>query len=211
MENKTVSQWMQELASKKGKYTGGSAASTVAAISVSLAQFIFELQSGKKRYSDQELMIQAGIKKAAQLQKDFLKLVEKDVDAFQPVLPVYRMPQKTQEEKEIREKKLDESLADASKPPYEMMLKLDETINLYQQLAQLDLAGSLVVDIIIGLDIAIAALKSSKNSSVVNIDGITNVELKKTLTKKVKDQYQESLKKAKAIQQAAQTMLDEGG
>ena len=63
----------------------------------------------------------------------------------------------------------------------------------------------------IGLDIAIAALKSSKNSSVVNIDGITNVELKKTLTKKVKDQYQESLKKAKAIQQAAQTMLDEGG
>lgn len=92
-----------------------------------------------------------------------------------------------------------------------MMLKLDETINLYQQLAQLDLAGSLVVDIIIGLDIAIAALKSSKNSSVVNIDGITNVELKKTLTKKVKDQYQESLKKAKAIQQAAQTMLDEGG
>ena len=51
MKNKTVLQWTRELGSKDGKYTGGSAASVVAAISVSLAQFIFELQAGKKKIS----------------------------------------------------------------------------------------------------------------------------------------------------------------
>ncbi len=123
MENKTLASWMQELASKDGKYTGGSAASSVAAISVSLAQFIFELQAGKKRYAAQEESIQAGIKKAASLQKDLLELIETDASAFEPVLPLYRLPQKTEEEKAIREEKLNQGLAAASKPPYEMMLK----------------------------------------------------------------------------------------
>lgn len=207
MENKTLASWMQELASKDGKYTGGSAASSVAAISVSLAQFIFELQVGKKRYATQEESIQAGIKKAASLQKDLLELIEIDASAFEPVLPLYRLPQKTEEEKAIREQKLNQGLAEASKPPYEMMLKLEETVDLYQQLSQLNLAGSLKVDIVIGLDIAIAALKSSKNSSMINIVGITDEGLKTELTEKVEAIYQRVMQEAKRIKKEVESSI----
>lgn len=208
MKNKTVAQWMQELAAKDGKYTGGSAASAVAAISVSLAQFIFELQVGKKRFAHQAPMIQAGIKKASELQVDFLDLAEKDAVAFEPVLPLYRLPSNTQEERDLREQKLNEGLIAASKPPYEMMGKLADTVALYEQLAQLELAGSLVVDIVIGLDIAIAALKSSKNSSLINIEGITDSQLKKELTEKVEKQYQSTLEKAKKVQEIAKASIN---
>ena len=207
MENKTLASWMQELASKDGKYTGGSAASSVAAISVSLAQFIFELQVGKKRYATQEESIQAGIKKAASLQKDLLELIEIDASAFEPVLPLYHLPQKTEEEKAIREQKLNQGLAEASKPPYEMMLKLEETVDLYQQLSQLNLAGSLKVDIVIGLDIAIAALKSSKNSSMINIVGITDEGLKTELTEKVEAIYQRVMQEAKRIKKEVESSI----
>lgn len=208
MENKTLRTWMQELASKDGKYTGGSAASSVAAISVSLAQFIFELQAGKKRYEKQEEHIQAGIRKAASLQNDLLELIEIDASAFEPVLPLYRLPQKTADEKAIREEKLNAGLAGASQPPYEMMLKIAETVDLYEQLEGLNLAGSLKVDVVIGLDIAIAALKSSKNSSMINIVGITDEELKKELTEKVEKFYQKTLEKAKEIKKRTESSID---
>ncbi len=208
MENKTLRTWMQELASKDGKYTGGSAASSVAAISVSLAQFIFELQAGKKRYEKQEEHIQAGIRKAASLQNDLLELIEIDASAFEPVLPLYRLPQKTADEKAIREEKLNAGLAGASQPPYEMMRKIAETVDLYEQLEGLNLAGSLKVDVVIGLDIAIAALKSSKNSSMINIVGITDEELKKELTEKVEKFYQKTLEKAKEIKKRTESSID---
>lgn len=208
MKNKTVAQWMQELAAKDGKYTGGSAASAVAAISVSLAQFIFELQAGKKRFAHQEQLIQAGIQKASKLQVDFLDLAEKDAVAFEPVLPLYRLPSNTPEERELREQKLNEGLVAASKPPYEMMCKLADTVELYEQLAHLDLAGSLIIDIVIGLDIAIAALKSSKNSSLINIDGITDAKLKKEMTNKVEKLYQTTLEKAEKVQQIAKSVIN---
>ena len=208
MENKTLRTWMQELASKDGKYTGGSAASSVAAISVSLAQFIFELQAGKKRYAEQEDLIQAGIKKAASLQNDLLELIEIDARAFEPVLPLYRLPQNTAEEKAIRKEKLNAGLAKAAEPPYEMMQKIAETVELYEQLDGLNLAGSLKVDIVIGLDIAIAALKSSKNSSMINIHGITDYEIKQQLTEKVEEFYQQTLKKAKEIKKRTESSID---
>lgn len=207
MKNKTVSTWMQELASKDGKYTGGSAASTVAAISASLAQFIFELQLGKKKYADEQELIQEGIKKSARLQDELLDLVDIDAEAFEPVLPLYRLPNDTDEEKAYRRKKLNEGLADASTPPYEMMEKLSEIVDLYDELSQLDLAGSLVMDIIIGLDIVIAGLKSSKNSSMINVVGITNPTMKAELTEKVMTCYENRLKKAKELkEQVKKTM-----
>lgn len=208
MKNKTVSTWMHELASKDGKYTGGSAASSVAAISASLAQFIFELQAGKKRFVNQEDQIQAGIKKAATLQEDFLDLVDIDAEAFEPVLPLYRLPQDTQEEKAYRKKKLNEGLVDASIPPYEMMLKLAEVVDLYEELSELNLAGSLVMDIIIGLDIAIAGLKSSKNSSMINVVGITNTNLKAEHTEKVMTCYESRLKKAEKLKKQVKKTMD---
>lgn len=208
MKDKTVASWLHELASKDGKYTGGSAASIVAAISASLAQFIFELQAGKKRFAAKEELIQKGIQQAAQLQKEFIELVDLDSKVFEPVLPLYRLPQNTEEEKEYRRQKLDEGLANASNPPYEMMVRLAEVVDLYEELCQLDLAGLLVMDIIIGLDIAIAALKSSKNSSMINVVGITDSVMQAELTEKVTKQYQSTLKKAQRIKKhVEETMI----
>ncbi|MDN6730578.1 MAG: cyclodeaminase/cyclohydrolase family protein, partial [Atopostipes suicloacalis] len=166
MKNKTVSNWTKELASKEGKYTAGSAVSVVAAISASLAGFIFNLQAGKEKYLDQESQIQAGIKKAHSLNQELLELSEQDADAFRPVIPLYNLPQNTVEERVIRKQNINEGLMNASKPPFKIILKIDETMDLYEELINLNLEGSIVEDITIGLDIAIAAIKSAKTSSM---------------------------------------------
>lgn len=199
MKNKTVSNWTRELASKDGKYTGGSTVAMIAAVSASLAQFIFELQSGKKRFKNKENQIQKGIKKARSLNKDLLELAEIDADAFNPVLSLYKLPKDTEEEKVIREKKLNEGLANASKPPFKMILKIDETVNLYQQLVDLELKGTIVEDITIGLNIALAAVKNAKISSMINIKDISEQEFKEEITVKVEEQYQMTLNKIEKL------------
>ncbi|MDN6161840.1 MAG: cyclodeaminase/cyclohydrolase family protein [Atopostipes sp.] len=199
MKDKTVLNWTQELASKEGKYTGGSAASVVAAISTSLARFIFNLQAGKEKYKEKEDQIQEGIKKANQLNQDLLELSEIDAEAFDPVLPLYKLPRDTEEEKKIREKKIDEGLMHASEPPFKMIVKMEETVDLYQQLIELELKGTIAQDITIGLNIAIAAIESAKISSMINVEGISNKELKTKKTEEVMNQYRKTLNKAEKL------------
>lgn len=195
MKNKTVLQWTQELASKDGKYTGGSAASMVAAISVSLAQFIFELQVGKKQYQNQQVEIQESIQKANRLNELFLDLSEKDANAFEPVLDLYKLPQATATQKKRRLEKIDEGLVSAAQPPFEMILKLDEVAGLFQQLIELELKGTIAGDITVGLDMALAAVEGAVINSMANVQSIHDEKLKAEMTKKVEGQYQRTVNK----------------
>lgn len=199
MKNKTVLNWTQELASKDGKYTGGSAASMVAAVSVSLAQFIFELQVGKKRYQDQQQEIQASIEKARELSEAFLDLSEEDANAFEPVLALYKLPRDSAADKKIRQEKIDEGLVMAAQPPYKMLVKLDEVADLFQQLIDLNLKGTIAGDITVGLDMAIAAIKGARINTMANVQSIQDKKLKAEMTEKVEDRYQKTLNKAKKL------------
>lgn len=199
MKNKTVLNWTQELISKDGKYTAGSAVSVVSAVSASLAGFIFNLQLGKDKFVKKEDQIKENIKKASILNQEFLDLSEIDADAFSPVIPLYQLPQDTEEEKRIRKEKINQGLIDASKPPFKMLLKLNETLDLYQELLGMNLKGTIIEDITIGLEIALASIKSAKMSSMINIKGITNKELKERESERVEEKYQEIVKKAKKL------------
>lgn len=201
MKNKTVLQWTQELGSKDGKYTGGSAASVVAAISVSLAQFIFELQAGKKKYKAQEDQIQKGIQKAEQLNEELLNISERDADAFEPVLDLYKLPKDTIDEKVFRQEKIDEALVNAAQPPFEMILKTDEILDLFQQLLDFNIEGTIAGDITVGLDIAIAAIEGALINTMANVSNIQDPQLKKEKTLGVEKQYQTTLTRAQKLKQ----------
>lgn len=203
MKSKTVLQWTQELGAKEGKYTGGSAASVVAAISASLAQFVFELQAGKKKYREQEELIQAGIQKASRLNEELLDLSERDANAFAPVLDLYKLPQNTEEEKRIRQEKIDDGLINAALPPFEIILKLDEVVDLFQQLINLDLKGTIAGDITVGLHTAIAGIEGALINTMANINSIKDNDLRSEMNDKVMEQYQITLAKAKELKEVS--------
>lgn len=203
MKNKTVLNWTEELIKKEGKYTAGSAVSTVAAVSASLAGFIFSLQVGKKKYINQESQIRSGIEKARILNQELLDLSERDADAFAPVIPLYKLAKNTEEERKIRQEKIDQALIYASKPPYEMLLKLEECLDLYQELIHLQLTGTILEDIKIGLNIAIASIKNAKISSLINIREVSDEKLREKEGKVIQSQYEKSLKKAERLLERA--------
>lgn len=189
MKDKTVYNWSRELAGKDGKYGGGSAGSVVGAFAVSLAQFVFELQQGKKKYAENEGAIAEAIEKAKKLNDELLDLAEEDADAFEPVLGLFKLPQDTAKEKRYRREKIDEGLAKAARPPFEIMKKMDEVASLFELLLELEVKGSIVDDIVVGLIFARATIESEVINCFINIDSISNDTRRSKMTQEVNETY----------------------
>lgn len=189
MKDLTVTEWTKTLGAKEGKYGGGSAASVVGAFAVNLAQFVFEFQQGKKKYSEQEDDIQNAVARAKKISEELLDLAEIDADAFEPVLPLFRLPKDTEEEQRIRQEKIDNGLADAAKPPLAIMKKMDEVLDLFDLLLKLEIKGSIVDDIAVGLIFTEATIESEKINCDVNTKSIKNDELRMALEGEVDTAY----------------------
>lgn len=207
MKNKAFLSWTRELADKDGKYGGGSAVSVVGALTASLAQFVFELQSGKEKYKDREDEIQEAIKKAAALNEDFLDLAELDADAFEPVIPLFKLPQNTEEEKAYRRRQLDAALEKASEPPFEMMRKMYSVLELFDKLLELEVRGTIADDILIGLHFIEVVAETGKISCMVNINLIKDEAQKARLTEEVEGLYNELIERAKFLLEEAERIF----
>ena len=92
-------EFVDVLASKAPVPGGGGASALVGAIGMALGNMVGSLTVGKKKYADVEADIIALKEKATALQADFLRLVEADAEAFEPLAKAYGMPRETEEEK----------------------------------------------------------------------------------------------------------------
>ena len=68
--------------------------------------------------------------KCDQLQKDFLRLIERDAEVFEPLSKAYGMPKETEEEKAEKARVMEIVLKDACSVPMEIMEKCCEAIEL---------------------------------------------------------------------------------
>ena len=70
-----------------------------------------------------------------QLQKDFLRLIERDAEVFEPLSKAYGMPRETEEEKAEKARVMEIVLKDACSVPMEIMEKCCEAIELIVEFA----------------------------------------------------------------------------
>ena len=95
----TCEEFVDVLASKAPVPGGGGASALVGAIGMALGNMVGSLTVGKKKYADVEADIIALKEKATALQADFLRLVDADAEAFEPLSKAYGMPKETEEQK----------------------------------------------------------------------------------------------------------------
>lgn len=207
MKNKTVKQWTQELAAKDGKYGGGSAASVVGAFATNLAQYVFEIQQGKKKYQENEAQIQHAIDRAEALNEELLDLAEIDADAFEPVLDLFKLPQDTKDERIDRREKIDSGLADAARPPLDIMKKMDDVMDLFEELITLEVRGSIVDDIAVGLIFTRAVIESEKLNCDVNIESIRDDALREKLVTETDESFRALMERSRQLKETALNII----
>ena len=141
------------------------------------------LTVGKKKYADVEDEMYELKAKCDQLQKDFLRLIERDAEVFEPLSKAYGMPKETEEEKAEKARVMEIVLKDACSVPMEIMEKCCEAIEL---IVEFGAKGSklAISDAGVGAAFCKAALQGASLNVYINTKSMADREYAEELKQK---------------------------
>lgn len=160
-------EFVEVLSTKAPVPGGGGASALVGAIGCALGNMVGSLTVGKKKYAEVEAEIRDLQAKCDTLQKEFLELVEKDAEVFEPLSKAYGMPKETEEEKAEKARVMEIVLKDACSVPMEIMEKCCEAIELLSVFAE---KGSVIAisDAGVGASVCRSALEGASLNVYIN-------------------------------------------
>ena len=196
--DKSCSEFVEVLASKAPVPGGGGASAMVGALATALGNMVGSLTVGKKKYAAVEEEMRALKDRCDRLQKDFLHLVERDAEVFEPLARAYSMPKNTEEEKAEKARVMEIVLRDACSVPMEIMEKCCEAIDIIAVFAE---KGSVIAisDAGVGAAFAKAALKGASLNVYINTKSMADRVLAAELNTKCDRMLEEYTGKADAI------------
>jgi formiminotetrahydrofolate cyclodeaminase len=110
-------------------------AALTGAIGIALGNMVGSLTVGKKTYADVEDEIIECKKEADEIAKEFLELMDKDAEAFEPLSRAYGLPKSTPEEIAEKEEIMENALNVACGVPIEIMKTCARGIDLVEVFA----------------------------------------------------------------------------
>ena len=160
--DKTCKEFIESVATKEPIPGGGSVAALVGALGASLSAMVARLTVGKKKYIAVAAEMEKNIAEITKIQQDLIKLVQKDIDNFEPLAKLYKMKSKDPEEKARIDQMKQEALHTACQVPMEIIIKCGRAIELAQEFA---IKGNKVVI----ADSASSAASPSSDSSTLEL------------------------------------------
>lgn len=121
MTELTLNEFTEALASKASVPGGGGASALVGALAISLGNMVGNLTLGKKKYADAQEEIQRCNRRAEELRKELLSLIDADAEGFAPLAVCYRLPAGTEEERAYKHQQMQAALQAACRVPAQIM------------------------------------------------------------------------------------------
>ena len=167
--------FVSETFSKAPVPGGGGVAALVGAIGDALAGMVCNLTTGKKKYAEYEDDIQRIMKDADALRAELLSQIDKDAENFYPLSQCYGLPAETEEEKAIKEEKMQACLKVAITAPIDIVKLSYKAIKLHEELT---VKGSklAVSDVGCGVVCLKAALQSGWLNVLIDLKAIHDEE-----------------------------------
>jgi methenyltetrahydrofolate cyclohydrolase len=112
--------WLDELRSDAPTPGGGAAAGVAAATGAALIAMVGHLTMGKEGFEDVEVRMRDLTHRAEDDLKLFVELADRDAEAFQAVMRAFRLPKGSDEERQARVMRIQESYEGAAAVPLEL-------------------------------------------------------------------------------------------
>ena len=125
-----------ELNSKAPVPGGGSVAALVGSLGAALAGMVGALTTGKKKYAQYETDIQRILGEAKALQDELMAQIDRDASNFLPLSKCYGLPANTEEEKAVKEEKMQAALKVAITAPIDIVKISYKALTLQEELAE---------------------------------------------------------------------------
>jgi len=128
LTDKTVTQFLDELASNSPAPGGGSVAALAGAAGAALASMVCNLTIGKKKYADVQDEMTLVLRQSEQLRKELALLIDKDTEAFNTVMAAFSLPKGTDQEQAARSAAIQEATKSATLIPLQVMKVCDQAM-----------------------------------------------------------------------------------
>ena len=169
--NKSIIDFSDILASNAPAPGGGSAAALEGTLGAALISMVALLTVGRKKYAEHDPLMADILKRANELRKNMLDIIDRDTEAYNMVSAVFSMPKGTDEERFIRDDAMQNALKACTITPFEMiqcsysgLVLIAEMFGKYNKNAASDLG------------VAVLSLKASAEGAwlnvLINLDGI---------------------------------------
>jgi glutamate formiminotransferase/formiminotetrahydrofolate cyclodeaminase len=113
--------FMDETASESPAPGGGSISAYLGALGVALGTMVANLSSHKKGWDERWKEFSVWAVRGKEIQNRLLELVDEDTEAFNRILDAFGLPKKTEEEKQLRKKAVQDATKDAIMIPLKVM------------------------------------------------------------------------------------------
>ena len=132
---KTLTGFLDEVASSSPAPGGGSVAALAGALGAALTSMVCNLTIGKKKYADVEEEMQRVLKQSEELRAQFTSLMDRDTDAFNKVMEAFGLPKDSDAQRALRDAAIAAATKEATLVPLEVMKHCIDGLALAQKVA----------------------------------------------------------------------------
>jgi formiminotetrahydrofolate cyclodeaminase len=186
VQDQTVGDWLDALASHAPAPGGGAAAAISAAIGAALVSMVCNLTIGKPRYAEHEPTMTVVLDRATALREQALELAAEDAQAFQAVAAAYKLPRTSDTDKEARAAAIQTALLEAADVPLRTAELAAEVIALAGRICE-GANVNVISDVAVAVSSARAALEAASVNVEINLaamdDPTRRLEIARALSK----------------------------
>ena len=181
-----VQDFVNELASDSPAPGGGSVAALCGALGGALAAMVANLTVGKDKYRESWEAMEKVQRKAPELYKEFLGLLQEDTRAFNTYMSALKMPKETEEEKSARREKMQLGLKEAAEVPLRTLRACKNLGDLALPVVEKGNPNAITDGGTAGL-LALAAGKAAAYNIRINLGGIKDEDFVTQTEKEVQE------------------------
>jgi methenyltetrahydrofolate cyclohydrolase len=186
LTERTVSQFLDELASNSPAPGGGSVAALAGAAGAALSSMVCNLTVGKKKYADVQAEMAAIVLETEKLRKELTLLIDEDTEAFNTVMAAFGLPKGTEQEQKARAAAVQEATKSATMVPLQVMTVCQQALRHTLIVAQKGNKNS-------ASDAGVAALMLQAGCSGaalnvrINLNGLSDTDFVQKTTQRYKE------------------------
>lgn len=139
---KTVTEFIAELASASPAPGGGSVSALAGSLGAALTAMVCRLTLGNQKYSDVQAEAGVMVKQADELKDLLQKYVAEDTEAFNKVMSAYKLPKDTAEQKTVRSQAIQQAMQNAASLPLKVAECCLAIITMAEQMLRLGNANA---------------------------------------------------------------------
>lgn len=175
LTDKSITKFLDELASSSPAPGGGSVAALSGALGAALTSMVSNLTVGKKKYLDVEAEMKNVLPQSEELRQRFTVLIDRDTNAFNKVMEAFSLPKDTDDQKALRTAAIQEATKEAALVPLEVMKHVIDGLALAKVVAEKGNLNS-ASDAGVSALMMGAAMEGAALNVQINLSGIQDMD-----------------------------------